>query len=431
MSLVDSSTYKRSPAKELTRANVNAKAVFATTFGIVIALLLVSPNFQSREMVRQTPYASDFLQEWTGGFIWASQERASLYQPEHFKSVQHDSSIVGFEWPASQYYPMVYPPFYYMLVSPLANLPYKTAALFWMAMLATLAGSTIWVLAKYHPVANQHWGKCLLALVAFYPFLQSLNTAHKSALLLLILTGSYLLLYHQKRFWAGLVFGMIAFKPHLGLLIGFAMLAKGQWRFVTGCLASVASLVVLSLLAGTDLCVDYFWQCLAMGDYASSGGYLLSQSHSFSGAVALLFGAGTAAASVAWWVCAIITLGLLTVILKPSTPTDSPQFALQFSSLIIATILLSPHFYLYDLTIILLPIGLFTFNLRSASASIRKPLAYLCVAIFVGTGLAANIAELTRIQPTIILMLGIMICILSELKRSLGENSLNFATPAR
>ncbi len=388
--------------------------MFGIPIALVILILLRSPNFDSVSVDRSTPWGSDFLQEWVGGHIWLSNQRNDLYSAKHFQAVQHDPGVVGFSWSNEQYYPMVYPPFYYMILSPLATIPYKVATGIWLLGLGLISGATLFCFCSYFEPARQHWGKCLIGLIAFCPFLISLNMAHKSVLLLLIVTLTWLLLYHRKPFLSGLMFGLIAFKPHLGILIGLAMLYKGQWRFVAGCLGAVSVLVALSFIAGPELCYDYFLQSLAAGDYSQNVGYKLAESHNLAGAMQLTFG-NTQLATAISSALTIFVLLLLVVALRGPLNFRSSRFAVQFSLLIIATILTSPHFYLYDLTILLLPIALIMFVMGNQLPRVvarpelggteQRIQTVLCLILFVVTGLSTMIAERLDFQPTIVILL--------------------------
>jgi hypothetical protein len=54
------------------------------------------------------------------------------------------------------------------------------------------------------------------------------------------------------------LFGMLIYKPHLGLLIPIALLSGGQWRAIGGAAASAGGLIVASLLLfGPDAWRDY------------------------------------------------------------------------------------------------------------------------------------------------------------------------------
>ncbi len=372
--------------------------------------LLFSPNFQADVAVRLSPLGSDFLQEWSGGHIWRSKMRSQLYVAEHFQQVQHDASLLGFTWPETQFYPMVYPPFYYMLLSPLSSLPYQIATIIWMAAISIAILASVFLWTEFYPPAKRHWGKCLLATIVFFPVLLSINTAHKSAFLLLILASSYLLLFHKRPGYAGLVFGLIAFKPHLGLVIGFTMLFKRQWRFVAGCMTTVVFLIALSLLAGTELCADYFWQCISAGNYATNSGYRLAEAHHMLGALSLTLGTQSTLTTVACFSLTAILLTLVAQSMAGTIETSSPRFALQFSILVFATVLASPHFYPYDLTILLLPMAL----VFSQAAQVRgtrhvsRRLIVCCLVLYGLAGLSTNIAATINIQPTLVLIAAIV-----------------------
>ena len=417
---------------------------------MMVAVLVSSSNFQLSELdrtdrtslgtqqatppQRATPLGSDFLQEWTGGHILLSEQRSELYNADHFREVQHDQSLLGFSWPESKYYPMVYPPFYYLLVSPLSLLPFKISMLVWQLAMSLFAGLSVFLWCKYFPPAERNWGKCLFATVAFYPLLMCFNTAHKSAFMLCIFTATYLLLFHRRKFAAGLVFGLIAFKPHLAILIPVAMLLKREWRFVAGCCSMVAGLVLLSFAAGTDLCADYLQLCLSMGDYSANGGYQLEMSHSLLSALQLTIDkeAYSLFYSSVVGVCLVAIIGLLALSLRGKIDTSSPQFALQFSALVIATVLISPHFYTYDLTILLLPLGLVIFFGQAnwtQDQPVSRVLIGLAVALFVVVGVSAKVAAVIHFQPTIGIMLGMLFAIQVALRSE--SRSLDFGFTQR
>ena len=412
-----------------------ARWVLLAPFIVVLGILCCSPNFQAAPdgqiAIRTDPLGSDFLQEWVGGYIMASPDRAKLYHSEHFLAVQHDAELIGFEWPSEEYYPMIYPPFYYLFTSPFTALPYMTAMWAWMLMLAAVLAGYFWLVLRYFPRIGKrpsHVSAILLAsLVAFTPLLSSLTMAHKSALLLLILAATYLLLHHRRPLTAGIVFGLIAFKPHLGLLVGIAMLLKGQWRFVAGSAISVGALVGLCFLAGPNLCVDYFQQCLGLGDYTSTGGYAMAEAHSLHAVCHLAFDwISPDFALVVAGTLAIAVVFLLNRILRGELETGSQRFGLQFASLVVATVLISPHFYQYDLTILLVPMMIVWSVLsggwgESPSITInethRRWLLGTTVGLFLGAGLFASIANATHIQPCTVLLLSLLATVWSLVGR--------------
>jgi len=111
---------------------------------IVIPALLLwgifsfSPNFKysGMEARKSNPLGGDFLQEYAGGWILTqSQLPESLYDLETFDRQQHDQRMTGFPWDKDQYFPPVYPPFWYAAVSPLTLFDYEIAAHIWATLM--------------------------------------------------------------------------------------------------------------------------------------------------------------------------------------------------------------------------------------------------------------------------------------------------------
>ena len=102
---------------------------------ILVAIYGGSPNFRFSDTSDNTPFGGDFLQEWIGGYLVQNGELSRSFEPSYIQSLQHDATLVGFHWDESKYLPIVYPPFYYLLVSPLSYLPLTAAAWVWATCL--------------------------------------------------------------------------------------------------------------------------------------------------------------------------------------------------------------------------------------------------------------------------------------------------------
>ena len=245
--------------------------------------------------------------------------------------------------------------------------------------------------------------------------------SHKSTFLFLLLTGTYLLLYHKRHRAAGMVFGLILFKPHLALVITALMFWKKQWRFLSGTLFTGGLLGTVSLLTGPQLCADFIGVCLGAGDYVQTGGYQLGNAYSLPAFVRLL--APDASSALAGMFASLLCLGVvaaLAVTMKGDIDTSSKRFSLQYSSLILATILIGPHFYFYDLMIVLIVFfllfsstGMDSLGAANVPAA-RKALFCCSVCLLLFSGFFAAVAEATRIQPGVIIiaaMVGLIVAL--------------------
>ncbi|MFK7769414.1 MAG: glycosyltransferase family 87 protein [Mariniblastus sp.] len=364
------------------------------------------------------------MQEWIGATIFKNGEQDRLYDPAHFKSLQHDIELVEFEWPDKNFFPMVYPPFYYAALQPLASLSYPNAMRVWAVMSAIAFSLTGFLLFKFYQPSRQLLGTWLVASLFFVPLLTCFNMGQKATFLLLILTATFVLLHHKRPFVAGAVFGLIVFKPHLGIVIGLAMLAKGQWRFATGAGVVVGAIVGSSYLMHLHLWSEYLNVVRGMTDYVQSGGYLLEDSHSLWGACQLSLSSWLPA-NVIKIVVGILSIGICVTlwnILRGKIATDSSRFARQFAVLVLCTILLSPHFYTYDLTIMLLPMILIgaSFSDDWRTDKTQKTIALLLVGFFVFASMFGKVAVAIRFQPSILFLVGTIVLVGMWLQESYG-----------
>ncbi len=326
----------------------------------VPALLLVliiwrAPNFsESGPAPRSDPPGGDFLQEYTGGrLVLDGRQRAALYDPDAFRQAQHDESALGFAWNDNRYFPAVYPPVWYAAVSPLSRLEYLTAARVWLAAMTVCLAASLGLLWRFAnvPVA------LLTGLCFSTPVLISLTSGQKGTLLLLILTACWCLLRSNRPFGAGATFGLIAFKPHLGLPMGLVMLAGRRWRWVLGTWTTLLLLVVASMWAGPQMIRGYIDVCWGFGDYVQSGGYRLEQGFSLWSALQLATGNPHTARLATVSLSGVLLLATIWYLrrIAPDNPNDLDR---AFAALTLLTVVVSPHMYVYDLTMLVLPVAL-------------------------------------------------------------------------
>ena len=178
---------------------------------IVVAILIVatSPNYRlaprqsdGQPMVRETPLGADFVQEYVGGSIYASDQREKLYDFDHFNAREHDPELTGFRWPEEDYFPMVYPPFYYAAMSPWSWLDYSAAMVVWALLIGTAVSASGWLLSRLYPPCRNNIGLLMVGSILFVPIISNITMGQKGNFLLLILAATFGLL-HQKRVAGG------------------------------------------------------------------------------------------------------------------------------------------------------------------------------------------------------------------------------------
>lgn len=394
---------------------------------IVAGLLGLSPNFkspnQSSETVLSYPLGGDFLQEYVGGGLIQDQAlRKQLYDAETFNVAQHDPARIGFLWDDQQFFPAVYPPFWYAAVGSLAKLPYLTAAKIWLILMTVALIAGAWILNRFAGVPVP----LLMAMCLSSPVIQSLNAGQKGTLLLLILSASYVLLKQQRHFLSGLVFALIAFKPHLAVAIGLWMVANRNWRWCAGALLGLSSLAIASVMISSDLLRDYLNVVSGFGDYVQSGGYNLHESFSLWS-----FWQQLVNHSLVAKVLTIMTsLSVLVVSLwmfrqRGSGASTRQDVDRAFSAMVVVTIITSPHLYTYDLTVLLLPIGLLARVAIDSKTQERDYAAWLpaglLVVLMFANGALISFAQSVGVQVGVLLLLATWVAIMR----------FSFAEPAR
>lgn len=231
---------------------------------------------------------------------------------------------------------MVYPPFHYQFASLTSGLDYRSFIVPWtFAGALALSLASFVFLTGFRELRIRSGGWFFMALL-FTPFLVSINTGQKSAILLAILTVTFILLHRERPLAAGLVFGLIAFKPYLAVLIGTVMLCKKQYRFVAGSFVTLTALIAVSWMSAPASWGQYINVCFGMTEYISTSGYQLEQSHCLWNALQLLL--GNHCPVLVKPLALVAAIGVLTLIGRiMSGPIDlsSSRFGFQFAACVI------------------------------------------------------------------------------------------------
>ena len=159
---------------------------------------------------------------------------------------------------ATPLYSWFYPPFFLAVAALLALMPYGLALAVWQAVTLGLYVLAIWAilipvrrpsaagLAPPGRLTDDHlW---LLVALGFPAVL--INIGHgQNGFLTAALLGAALLKLNRQPLLAGVLFGLLAYKPQFGLMIPIALAAGGRWRTFAAAAATVAALVVATTLA--------------------------------------------------------------------------------------------------------------------------------------------------------------------------------------
>ncbi len=183
---------------------------------------------------------ADYSAFYTAGKILLEGKADQLYHPA--LAVQVQKELYGGE--TAQFNPYLNPPFYAFLFVPLALLPYPASPILWM-----LLNLACFALALHWLSPGSLLKKCLLALT-WMPAWAAISFGQNTGMSLLLLSGVYVFWRKDRRLLAGLVCGLLLYKPQLvfGVALLWLLEWRTNWRALAGLAFSAAGLAALSFI---------------------------------------------------------------------------------------------------------------------------------------------------------------------------------------
>jgi Glycosyltransferase family 87 len=332
------------------------------------------------------PLGTDFSNVYAAGSLTWQGRAAEAYEP----TLQHAAEKTIFGDREVPFYSWHYPPFFFAVAFLVAAVPYGWGLALW------LVASFAAYLAMLRAILPR--GETLLIAAAFPAVFINVGHGHNGFLTAALLGGALHLL--DRRPWlAGLLIGLLAYKPQFGVLMPIALLAGQRWNTIGAAALTVAALVALSLaMLGGDVWLAFldsmkFTQTILLeqGDIgwekiqsifsaARNFGADLPTAYAIQGALALLL-----AASIAWlW-------------------HSDAAFELKASALALASLLATPYVLDYDLVVLAVAIAFFARH--GLQHGFRNYEISLLAAAWVAPLLSRGVAGATGIPLGLMVML--------------------------
>jgi hypothetical protein len=382
-------------------------ALLALCLWGVLAAAISTPGLRDRSGLLK---GTDFLQFYVAGSLVREGRADSLY--DYAAHVAEGARRVP-ESRGTTFLP-VYGPQVALFFAPLAALGYAPALATWVlatALLYALGVAAVW---RSCPQLAGHGRTAWLLAIAYPPLFSLVGHGQSSALALACASGAWLGLRTGRPVLAGLALGGLAYKPQLALGAGLVLLAAGELRILAGAAASAAAqLALAALVLGGDPLLAYAGVVRRLGELAPTLGWKLHQMHCLRAFFDLLAPAWLA--RPAWAAAALAALGLAHRIWRSRLPLSA-----RYAGLLLATALVNPHQYMYDL-VILAPALILLADL--ALARPEPPGApWLRVLLYAAFVLPAfgPLAEHTRLQLSVPALSGLL-AVLAHQTRSGGR----------
>ena len=281
------------------------------------------------------PYGRDFLNTWAGPRIaFAGHVRELFDLSAYYRLLQAEYGrwVPVYNWS--------YPPSLLAWLWPLSRAPYLVAYAIWVAVL-----TPTFVLVGVAGVQPGRRAAAITLLLLAPACLINMINGQNGFLTGALLLGGLALL-PRRPMLAGVLFGLLTIKPHLGFALAAALLALGAWRTILAASATAAAMVGQSVLmfgwepwklyltvtSGVQLQLLKTWQ----GFYTTAMASVLATARSDG----LPYSAASALQGA-------VTLAVLGAVVWAMRRTD--DWKLRTAVVVLATPLATPYAFNYDL----------------------------------------------------------------------------------
>ena len=235
--------------------------------------------------------------------------------------------------------------------------PHYDFAIFWLAWLPYLPAYVVWCVVTFVPLGLLMWRiaprRETLWLLAAFPGTYTNLAYGQNGFLSAAFLGGGLYLITRRPIIAGILFGLLTFKPHLGILVPLALICARQWTAftsaaVTTVLVSAASLMVF----GMEPWAAFFDNLTGAAGRVSEGLFPLQKMPSLYATLVLLNVDRALAMAIQGILAILVTVPVAWLWWKRgATPAA-------MALLVAGTLLVSPYLYEYDLMVMAVAIGL-------------------------------------------------------------------------
>jgi len=250
--------------------------------------------------------------------------------------------------------PYFHPPYYTLLIAPLAYLDYRNAYYVMAAFNALLVAALVAILVKSSlRLQGRGWMVAAAMIAGFFPLFVTVLQGQSDLVVLVPLAGAYAAWAKGRYGMAGALSALALSKPQLLLLIPILFLARRSWRALASFAGVLLALGVISVAGfGFGPVITYL---TSVGTWAITGhlpnsGQLVYTDpavYSLRNILEAVPGGGKVVAFV------ILVLLLALVALSLSWRPDKPR--LDFALAIAASLVLSPHQNVHDLALLVIP----------------------------------------------------------------------------
>lgn len=208
----------------------------ALLIGFGVALALIAGTSHGLNDYKGRPLGSDFSNIYAAG-TWVREGKPTA-PFDLARQYSREQAIFGL---ATLRFGWHYPPYFLAVAAPLAAMPYIPALLTWQlsTLLLYLLGLATLLRRTAPAIADDRlW---ILLAVAFPAAFVNLIHGHNGFLTTALISGG-LALIDEEPILAGVLFGLLAYKPQFFAVVPMVLIAGGRWRALFSTFATVLGL---------------------------------------------------------------------------------------------------------------------------------------------------------------------------------------------
>jgi arabinofuranan 3-O-arabinosyltransferase len=367
----------------------------ASAYCAVLAAALLQGHWLVDSQGR--PLAADFVNVYAAGTLALQGNAAAAYDWGLHKQAEVAALGHAFEG----YFGWHYPPTFLFVASLLALLPLLPATLVWLALTLPMY---VWAIRSIVP------SRAAVLLALSFPGVIWNISVGQNGFLTAALIGGSLLLVERRPVAAGILLGLLTYKPQFGLLFPLALAFGGYWRAIGVATVTALVLAAASCLAfGADSWHAFVaWMPALSNAVFAEGRVGLDKLQTLLGLVRWLGGS----MALAWTLQGMLIVGCACVV---AWVWRSPvRYEIKAATLVTLALLATPYLFIYDLVVLAIPMafilqmglrdGFLRFELAGLAAAALLVLAFPITAVPTGLTAVLTVAlmlgrRLTHPQP--------------------------------
>ena len=386
-----------SPAKRLWVAGL-ALAAF------LLALLVGNQTLDPTRGLSRRDLGHDFLAFHTAAAFVRDGRGRQLYDLDAVAAAERATAAANGISLGTDFGPWWNPPAYAVALAPLARLPYPVALDVWWAINGTAIAIAVLLLGRIARSGGASAWLVPLLVVISMPCVQAVSHGQNTGTSLLLLTVVVTLWRANRAVLAGLVAGLLFYKPQLAAVVATVLVIDLGWPAAAGLVLAGAALLLVTVVALPGSLGDWVHQLPANVRHMQVERPYLWDRHVTLKAFwrLLLQGKSTGDArplttALTGATVAAVAVGLGWAALRARR--DAARRDRLIAATVCATPLLMPFYFDYDLLLLAVPLTLY-----AVDPARDRRLTGLWVALYAALFVAAPVAGATHVNLATVLL---------------------------